>query len=199
MMDNSRVRKRNSTSPWNPAYPPDLTPEQYEEQVVAWLQGAGGSLENFQVEHLQHLSGTAGDYEFDAVAEFTLLHGARIVVLVECKRYSQPVEREKLLSLWAKLQDVKGNKAMMFATCGFQSGALDYAKTYGIATITFVNGLFTYETKAIGPAADNPPPSWAKIPEYAGIFITRSDDAIGCRTIDSDNSAALSEWLAKGE
>ena len=174
-MDNSQIKNRNPNSPWNPAYPPDLTPEQYEQQVVAWLRATGGSLEGFNVQHLQHLSGTGGDYEFDAVAEFAMLQGARIVVLVECKRYSQPVEREKLLSLWAKLQDVKGHKAMMFATCGFQSGALDFAKAYGIATIAFVNGLFTYETKSIRPSVNNSPPPWVRISEYVGIFLTRSD------------------------
>jgi restriction system protein len=191
----SKTQIRNPNSPWNPAYPADLTPEKYEQQVVAWLRAVGGTLENFQVQHLQHLSGTGGDYEFDAVAEFTMFHGARIVILVECKRYSQPVEREKLLSLWARLQDVKAHKAMMFATCGFQSGALDYATAYGIATIAFVNGLFTYETKAVGAAADNPPPPWARIPEYTGIFMSRSDSKIRCRTVDSDNLDALSEWL----
>lgn len=38
---------------------------------------------------------------------------------------------------------------MMFATCGFQSGALKYAKAKGIATITFVRGSFLYETRAL--------------------------------------------------
>jgi len=124
-----------------------------------------------------------------------MLQGARIVVLVECKRYSQPVEREKLLSLWAKLQDVKAHKAMMFATCGFQSGALDYATAYGIATIAFVNGQFTYETKSIGPAADNPPPPWARIPEYPGIFITRADGTISCSLVDVEHVDAVTAWL----
>jgi restriction system protein len=101
------------------------------------LRAAGATLERFHVQHLKHLSGPGGDYEFYAVAEFSILRGARILVLVECKRYSQPVEREKLLALWAKVQDVKAHKAMIFATCGFQSGALEYAKSYGIATIAF--------------------------------------------------------------
>lgn len=194
-MDIFRVKKRNPSSPWNPAFPVELTPEKYEQQVVAWLRAAGETLEDFRVEHLQHLTGTGGDYEFDAVAEFTVLRGARLVVLVECKRYSQPVEREKLLSLWAKLQDVKAHKAMMFATCGFQSGALDYATAYGIATIAFVDGLFTYETKAVGPAADNPPPPWVKIPPYVGIFMTGTDGTISSGTVDLEHADALNGWL----
>src|SRR4030095_2662212 len=109
------VSKRNPNSPTNPAKPADVSPKEYERQVVNWLRAAGTTLEQFEVQHLKHLGGAGGDYEFDAVAKFTILSGAEVVVLVECKRYSQPVEREKVLSLWAKLQDVKAHKAMMFA------------------------------------------------------------------------------------
>ena len=189
------MRKRNPMSPWNPSISPDLTPQEYEKQVVAWLRAASGKLERFEVQHLDHLRGPGGDYEFDAVVEFTIFEGARLVVLVECKRYSKPVEREKLLSLWAKLQDVKANKAMIFATCGFQSGALEYAKAYGIATVAFVEGNFLYETRA---ASSTPvrPPSWAELPQYAGIFMSSEGGEIKCNPIDQDHTKVLSEWLA---
>jgi restriction system protein len=187
------VSKRNPNSPANPAKPADVSPKEYERQVVNWLRAAGTTLEQFEVQHLKHLGGAGGDYEFDAVAKFTILSGAEVVVLVECKRYSQPVEREKVLSLWAKLQDVKAHKAMMFATCGFQSGALEYAKTYRIATIAFVEGAFLYETKALGPTP--PPPSWANLPEFTGILMRSETGKITCSTIDVDNTQALSEWL----
>lgn len=187
------MSKFNSESPWNRARAAILSPAEYEKQVVAWLRTTGETLEHFEVKHLEHLGGAGGDYEFDAVSEFTILGGARIVVLVECKRYSQPVEREKLLSLWAKLQDVKAHKAMIFATCGFQSGALEYAKSYGIATIAFVEGAFLYETRAAGPAPA--PPAWLGLPEYAGIFMSSENGTITCATIDSEHVQALSEWL----
>jgi len=157
------------------------------------MRGAGGTLDKFEVKHLRNLSGAGGDYEFDAVAKFTILNGAQIVVLVECKRYSRPVEREKLLSLWAKMQDVKAHKAMIFTTCGFQSGALEYAKTYGIAAVAFVEGKFLYETKDAGPSG--PPPSWAGLPEYAGIFMSQKGDRILCNTIDLKNMEVLSKWI----
>jgi len=140
------MEKRNPESPWNPAQTADVAPEEYEEQVVSWLKASSDSLDRFDIQHLKRLEGFGGDYEFDAVAECTLFHGAKITVLVECKRYSHPVEREKVMALWAKLQDVGAHKAMMFATCGYQSGALTYAKSRGIATVTFVNGAFLYET-----------------------------------------------------
>ena len=185
--------KRNPKSPWNPPNAVNISPEEYEKQVVAWLREAGGTLDKFEVTHLRHLSGAGGDYEFDAVAQFTILSGAQIVILIECKRYSSPVKREKLLALWAKMQDVKTHKAMIFATCGFQSGALEYAKTYGIATVAFVEGAFLYETKGAGPSV--PPPPWNDLPDYAGIFMIRNDSGISCSTIDTENTEALSNWL----
>src|SRR6266436_8623271 len=143
------MRNRNPESPWNPSTPPSLTPTQYESEVVTWLRAAAQSLDRFSIRHLQHLSGPGGDFEFDAVAEFTVFGGARVVVLVECKRWSRPVEREEILALSAKLQDVGAHKAMVFATCGFQSGAVEFAQSRGIATITFADGAFQYETRML--------------------------------------------------
>ncbi len=185
--------KRNPKSQCNHAKSTDISTKENEIQVVAWLRATGGTLESFEVKHLTNLSGTGGDYEFDAIAEFTILNGAHIVVVVECKRYGRPVEREKLLSLWAKQQDVKANKAMMFATCGFQSGALKYANTYNIATVTFVKGDFLYETRSDGPSM--PPPPWAGLTEYAGMFMNSKDGKIYSSSIDIDDIDVLSEWI----
>lgn len=183
--------KYNPDSPWNPAEPVVVTPGQYEEQVVSWLRGSASSLDHFTVQHLRHLPGGGGDYEFDAVAEFTVFGGAQLIVLVECKRLGRPVEREKVLALQAKLVDVKAHKAMIFATCGFQSGAIEYATARGIALVTFVNGSFTYETKAIGPAP--PPPPW--LPPFVGLVVYPTDFGIGRTRIDSEDLDPLREWL----
>ena len=186
--------KHDPQSPWNPAYPANVTPEEYEKQVTAWLRAYGDHLECFEVQHRRHLHGTGGDYEFDAVAEFSLFQGARFVVLVECKRYSRPVEREKVVALWGKLQDVAGHKAIVFATCGFQSGALQFAAEHGIATVVFVDGSFLYETKAIGIASE--PPPWANLPLYAGILVSRTDDGtVHTGVIDWEHPDGLSNWL----
>jgi restriction system protein len=187
------MQARNQKSPWNPAYPPQLSVEEYENQVIAWLKASGGTLEKFEVQHLRHLSDPGGDYEFDAVAEFTLFKGARIIVLVECKRYSQPVKRDHLMALWAKLQDVRAQKAMMFATCGFQSGALKYARNYGIAAIAFVEGKFLYETRTATPTPELP--AWVKVPKFAGIFMRNENGSISCTSIDIEHTNVISEWL----
>jgi len=188
---------RNPTSQWNPAYPPDLSPSDYEVEVVAWLRQLGESLDRFDVQHLKHLQGSAGDYEFDGVAEFTILGGAKILIIVECKRYSSPVERDHLITLWGKKDDVSAHKAMMFATCGFQSGALDYARQKGIATITFVRGEFLYETRSRITTPD--PPTWLNLPSYAGILMQKEAGNILCSTIDRDDVGPLQAWIRNNE
>jgi restriction system protein len=82
---------------------------------------------------------------------------------------------------------------MIFATCGFQSGALKFAEAYGIATVAFVDGTFLYETRGAGPPV--PPPSWAGLPDYAGILMGKKDDSISCSPIDLGNTDVLSKWL----
>ena len=184
---------RNPDSPWNPASSPNISPKEYEQQVVEWLHGSGSVLEDFKVQHLKHLEGPSGDYEFDAVASFTILSGAKVVVVVECKRYSKPVERDHMLTLWAKKEDVNAHKAMMFATCGIHSGALKYASAKGVATVTFVQCDFLYETKAVGVSSE--PPPWAEMPQYAGIMLRCEDNSIQCSTINKKHLDALKEWL----
>ena len=187
------MQARNQQSPWNPAYPPQISPEEYEKQVVAWLKAAGRKLEKFELQHRRYLSGSGGDYELDAVSEFTIFNGARIIVLVECKRYSQPVKRYHIMTLWSKLQDVKAQKAMMFATCGFQSGALEYARKYGIATVAFVEGKFLYKTRAANPTPE--PLAWAKVPKFVGIFMRNKNGSISCTSIDIEHTDVISDWL----
>jgi len=184
---------RNPESPWNPASSLNIAPKEYEKQVVEWLRASGSILEDFNVRHLKHLEGPSGDYEFDAVASFTVLSGAKVIVVVECKRYSKPVERDHMLTLWAKKEDVNAHKAMMFATCGFQSGALKYASVKGIATVTFVEGSFSYETRAVG--VSSAPPPWAELPRYAGIMLKSENNKITSSIIKDEHLDSLKDWL----
>jgi len=187
------MNRRDSDSFGNPTHPATVSPDEFERQVVGWLRAEGSTLDNFSVSHLEHIPGTAGDYEFDAVARFTVLGGAEMTVLVECKRHSRPVEREKVMALWAKLQDVRADKAMMFATCGFQRGALEYAGSYGIATLIFVQGEFIYCTKSVDAAPNG---LWPGDDRYVALFTTVEGTSISYATISSDRTDELSAWLA---
>ena len=188
---------RNPDSPWIPEKLAELTPEKFEMQVVDWLQATGHMLDNFKVTHRKNLSGPGGDYEFDAVVECTVLGGAQLTILVECKRHSRPIEREKIISIYGKFRDVEANKAMVFSTSGFQSGAIRYATSKKIALVKFIDGSFLYQTRSADSSdTDAPPPPWTNLPEFAGIFMeSKKDGIISCKVIDMRNTEVLSEWI----
>ena len=189
--------KMNPESPWNPGESANLTPEKFEKQVVDWLQAVGHTLDKFKVTHRKNLSGHGGDYEFDAVVECTVLCGAQLTILVECKRHSRPIEREKIISIYGKLRDIEANKAMVFSTSGFQSGAIRYATSKKIALVTVVDGTFLYQTRSADSSdTDVPPPPWANLPDFAGIFMESAKvGSISCRVIYMQNTEVLSEWI----
>jgi len=184
--------KRNPTSPWNPSRPCDVTPKEFEKQVLSWLELIA-KINSFSFRHRKNLSGVSGEYEFDGVVKLEVFRGAEIIILIECKRYRRPIEREKLLSFYSKLQEVRAHKAMFFSTSGFQSGALGYAKNKGIACLTFVNGDFLYETRDYN--RNHRPPPWANIPKYSAILLEKEGDFISCNTIDKDHVKKLKDFI----
>lgn len=111
------------------------------------------------------MPGTDGDYVIDITARFSAL-GASFLVLVECKHCGRQVERQDVQVLHSKLLSVDAQKAVLFATSGFQSGAIEFANAHGIALVQFASGKSTWFTKSAGPVKE--PPSWANIPKYVG-------------------------------
>jgi hypothetical protein len=112
------------------------TPEEFETWVRRYLIREGKMLTDFSVRNLALVeSPSGGEYEIDALAEFSILAGARIRVLAECKAYRNPVKRDTVLTVKAKRDEVAAHKAMVFSTGGFQAGAVEYAHTHGIALV----------------------------------------------------------------
>ncbi len=187
---------KSPESPWNPGEPTIVTPENYEKQVVDWLRASGQELEKFIVTHRKNINGPGGNYQFDAVAEFTGLCGAQFTILVECKRHSRPVEREAINTLYAKMREVEANKAMVFSASGFQSGAIKYATSKNIALVNFVEGSFLYQTRSVNSSGTSTPPSWANLPAYAGILMKFTNEGgISCTTIGMEKSDILDTWI----
>jgi len=116
--------------------PINIKPEEFEKQVKSWLERIHNNLRSFTITHREHLKGRNGEYEIDAVARFEISEGAEIVVLVECKRYKNPIKRDVVMLLNQKLQEMGAHKGMVFSTSGFQSGAISFAAEHKIATIT---------------------------------------------------------------
>ena len=92
------------------------------------------SLGDFSIVHNHKVQTDDGDYQIDIYAEFVAL-SVRFRVIIECKRYTRPVEREKIVVLADKVRSLDGHKGILISTSGFQSGASEYAKKHGIALL----------------------------------------------------------------
>jgi restriction system protein len=142
--------------------PPNLTPEAFELEVKSKLDGLGAGLADYRSEHREVVAGADGEYEIDITVRFTAL-GANFLVLVECKHYRRPVGREKVQALFAKMQSIGAHKGLMFATNGFQSGAIEFADAHGIALVELVDGRNSWIRKS---ADFNGPVPWSEVPDY---------------------------------
>jgi restriction system protein len=97
-----------------------LSPDGFERLVVAELRKLGQPLESLTVQHQLVVSAPDGEFEMDAVATFKAL-GGDYLVLVECKHHRNPIKRELVQVLATKLASSHAQKAMLFATGGFQA------------------------------------------------------------------------------
>jgi hypothetical protein len=135
-------------------YPPfeTITARQFEEFVADVLKAAGGHAESFSIETHETIHGSDGTYEFDAVARYRVL-GLTHTLLIEAKRHANPIKRELVQALHAKLQSVGAHKALMVSASRYQSGAVRYALAHGIALATVSEGRLTFEAKSFGDHA----------------------------------------------
>jgi len=145
--------------------PISLSPSEFEEAVKAILDGAGLPLKGYTSEHLPSLAGVDGDYVIDVAVTFSAL-GGDFLVLVECKHEKRRAERQDVQILYSKVQSLGAQKGMLFATAGFQEGAVEFAETHGIALVQIAKGETTFFSRSLGPP--KPPPAWAQIPKYVG-------------------------------
>lgn len=59
--------------------------------------------------------------------------GVKHRVAIECKNYSKHVPKEKVCAFHSKISDLDCVEGIMVSKKGFQSGAIQYAKAYGIS------------------------------------------------------------------
>lgn len=125
----------------------DISPAEFEVFVTELLDSVSPLVEGFEVTPHERIAGADGEYEFDTTVRFRLA-GLNFLVLVEAKRHKNPIKRELVQALHAKLQSVGAQKAAMIATAPYQRGALDYAKAHGIALATVTEGRFGFVTRS---------------------------------------------------
>lgn len=94
----------------------------------------------------------------------------------------------------AKVRDVGAHKGILFSTSGFQSGALEYSRVHGLATVAVVKGTWLYMTRAEHSAPVEPPP-WARFDRFAGIRVSKIQTGVSCHTIEICRPDAIVDWL----
>jgi restriction system protein len=161
--------------------PPTLSPKQFELAVKSLLDNQGHELEGYESRHREVISGPDGNYEFDITIRFSAF-GTSYLTLIECKHYKDSVEREKVQALWAKIQSVGAHKGILCATAGFQSGAIEFAISHGIALIEIADGRSAIIAKAsVSGLMDHPFPP-------VGWLINENS----CTLLDDQDSRRLS-------
>ena len=170
-----------------------ISPEDFEQTVKSWLVASAGALESFEASHRDVLDGSDGEYEIDVAVRYKAFGGANFLMLVECKKHSNPIKREVVQVLNDKLRAIGAQKGMLVSTASFQKGAHEYAAKHGIALVTVVDGKFAY---VLASGAPRPPSLPLDVPKYAGWLEYRSAD--GSRAFHVFNErkiTALSESL----
>lgn len=145
--------------------PLEISPLEFEQQVADWLSRQG-KIKNFRATRSDNISGKSGEYNIDILVSFEIFGGAEIKILAECKRHKDPIKRDFIMILEAKLRDIGAHKGILFSTAGFQKGALEFAKAHGIACISVRDGKSNYHTRAYGQTVE--PPFWVKYPKFIG-------------------------------
>lgn len=152
-----------------------ITPVEFEQTVLAWFESFDYELLDFEATHLEKHKGVDGDYEIDVTARFRILDGVDFTLLCECKRYSNPIERELLQILNDKKRSTCASKAMMVATHVYRSGAQTFAEANQIALVEVTNGEYAYLTNSV-PSVELSVPDDAD--PYCGVIDVELSDGI---------------------
>ena len=110
-------------------------------------------LSDFSIQHNVCIPADDGIYQIDVYARFIAM-SVEFKVIAECKRYSSPVSREKIAVLADKVRSLGAHKGIMISTCGFQSGAYEYAKKHGIALLQVVDRNVMHIMNAAEPETE---------------------------------------------
>jgi restriction system protein len=171
----------------------ELTPEEFERQVEHMLRRSGVGLRDFKVQRREKLAGADGVYEIDVTARFEAL-GADFLVLIECKHHRSPIKRDLVQVLRDRIQTIGAHKGMLFATTGYQRGALEYAAAHGIALVTIADGRASYHTRSRHGPVQYPP----GLPQYVGwIRALTADGSERLKLLDAERPEFVIEAFSR--
>lgn len=175
-----------------------LTPTEFELFVKSHLEQMGKALTSFEVKHNQKLASHDGTYQIDVKAVFQAL-GCDFLVLVECKHQSARIKREVVEILSNRVVSLGAQKGIIFSTAGFQSGAIEFATSHGIALIHVIEGRFVYQVKSAEKVEYDSLPSWIDIPKHVGDFAYINRHGLeGRSSIEIGHMDDLASFLFEG-
>lgn len=133
-----------------------VSPTEFEKLCLEILTSYAEAehLSDFSIQHNVSIPADDGTYQIDVYARFVAM-GVEFKVIAECKRYSSSVSREKVAVLADKVKSLGAHKGIMISTCGFQSGAYEYAKKHGIALLQVINGNVLNIMNAANPETED--------------------------------------------
>ena len=155
--------------------PEEITPVQFELMVKSWFESFADSLEEFTAQHLETIQGTDGDFAFDVTVRFTAFHGAKFLVVAECKKQKNAIKRDVVQVLNDKKRSIGAHKGFVVSTSPFQSGAQEYAMRHGIALCQVHSGNVAYIQCNAGRI---PPRIDAEADPYVATFPFRIADGM---------------------
>lgn len=127
--------------------------EQFVKKIIEEISGDGIRVYH-QREYIGKRSGRS--ILVDVAFEMEILGGVYVLVLVECKRYSDKVKVDDVEEFHSKLDDIGAHKGIMFTTVGYQEGAVKTAKGRGIALALLTDkpqrGEIVYITNTVSNA-----------------------------------------------
>ena len=132
-----------------------ISPTEFEKLCLEILKSYAEAehLSGFSIQHNVFIPADDGTYQIDVYARFIAM-GVEFKVITECKRYSYPVSREKVAVLADKVKSLGAHKGIMISTCGFQSGAYEYAKKHGIALLQIIDKNVLHIMNAANPETE---------------------------------------------
>lgn len=178
----------------------DLSAGELETWVAAVLSSVGDEegVSGLVVQTHERVAGVDGTYDLDATVRFRAL-GLDFLAVVEVKQHRHPIKRELVQVLHSKVQSVGAQKGVMFSTSHFKSGALEFAKTHGIALVFVTEGRLTIERRS---ADDLPPLSKEEAEEWgvkpiAGTYYGKGDSegSTACVYIGPDRPDLVTTYL----
>ena len=127
----------------------NMSPTEFEQYALSFLDKLfkKKGIERYTIQHNVIKKGLDGKYQIDVAVEFYVM-GVRMLVLVECKHYKVPVEREQIELLHDKIGSIGAQKGVFVTTSRYQSGAIEYAKKHGIALLAVVEGKLNYYVRS---------------------------------------------------